>query len=212
MNCIFIGDFGTADEYQEKVANSMKELINKHDIKFICGLGDNIYEHGVKTSNDIKFKTHFEIPYKDINIKFYQTLGNHDYGENYGEDHPYFKYQIDYTNNSDKWYLPDRYYTFSKNFNGVNVDFFVLDTNIDLMNSEEIDEQLNYFIDKISESKADWKILYGHHTYRSTAGHGNAEKDLEDFLNEIFNLGEIDIYMCGHDHTKQYIQKHFYKI
>ena len=56
-------------------------------------------------------------------------------------------------------------------------------------------------------SKADWKILYGHHTYRSTAGHGNAEPEFEEFLNEIFNLGEIDIYMCGHDHTKQYIQK-----
>ena len=91
--------------------------------------------------------------------------------------------------------------------NGIQVDFFVLDTNIDLMEDNEIMDQLLYLKKAINKSKGRWKILYGHHTYRSVAGHGNAEPLLENFLNALFSLGKIDIYMCGHDHTKQYIQK-----
>lgn len=208
MNIIFIGDFGTSDIYQYKVAKSMGKLIKDHKIKLICGLGDNIYENGVSSVKDIKFNTHFEEPYKNIKVKFYNCLGNHDYGKVFlnkiSED---YKYQINYTNVSNKWYLPDRYYHYSKNLNGVKVNFFVLDTNIDLMNKNEINEQLEYFMNHIKKSNADWNVLYGHHTYRSVSGHGNSEPDLEDFLNKLFSLNKIDIYMCGHDHTKQHIIK-----
>ncbi len=208
MNIIFIGDFGTSDIYQYKVSESMDKLIKDKDIKFICGLGDNIYEKGVSSVDDIKFKTHFEEPYKNIKLKFYNCLGNHDYGKVFlnkiSDD---YKHQINYTNVSNKWYLPDRYYHYSKNLNGVKVNFFVLDTNIDLMNDYEINEQLEYFMNHIKKSNADWNILYGHHTYRSVSGHGNAEPELEDFLNKLFSLNKIDIYMCGHDHTKQHIIK-----
>ena len=75
------------------------------------------------------------------------------------------------------------------------------------MSECEIYTQLQYFKNIIKKSKGDWYILYGHHTYRSVSGHGNAEDLLEDFLNELFSLNKINIYMCGHDHTKQYIIK-----
>lgn len=209
MNCIIIGDYGTSDKHQKKVADSMVDLIKEYKIKFICGLGDNIYDHGVKSVDDKKFITHFEEPYKDIKLKFYQTLGNHDYGTIYfnhvvPDD---YKHQIEYTKKSNKWYLPKRYYHYSKKLGNLKVDFFVLDTNIDLMNENEILEQLEYFKDKISKSKSDWKVLYGHHTYRSVSGHGNSEPILEQFLNHLFSLNKIDLYMCGHDHTKQHIIK-----
>ena len=209
MNCIIIGDYGTSGTHQKQVAESMVKLIKEHKIKFICGLGDNIYDFGVKSVNDKKFLTHFEEPYKDIKLRFYQCLGNHDYGKilfNHiiPDD---FKYQIEYTKLSKKWYLPKRYYHYSKTINNVKVNFFVLDTNIDLMKKDEIDEQLEFFKEKISVAKGDWNILYGHHTYRSVSGHGNAEPLLENFLNALFSLNKIHIYMCGHDHTKQHIIK-----
>ena len=209
MNFLIIGDYGTSDIHQKKVAESMINLIKEHKVKFICGLGDNIYDFGVKSVNDNKFITHFEEPYKDIKLRFYQCLGNHDYGKilfNHiiPDD---FKYQIEYTKLSKKWYLPKRYYHYSKNINGVKVNFFVLDTNIDLMNTNQMDEQLEFFKEKISKAKGDWNILYGHHTYRSVSGHGNAEPLLENFLNALFSLNKIQIYMCGHDHTKQHIIK-----
>ena len=208
MTFLIIGDMGTSDHYQLLVAKSMEKLIKNYKVKFICGLGDNIYEFGVKSVTDIKFKKHFEEPYKNINLKFYMCLGNHDYGEIINNVIPKdYKHQIDYTKISKKWHLPQRYYTYSKKMNGIQVDFFVLDTNIDLMEDNEIMDQLLFFKKAIKKSKGRWKILYGHHTYRSVSGHGNAEPLLENFLNALFSLGKIDIYMCGHDHTKQYIQK-----
>ena len=159
MNCIIIGDYGTADKYQKLVADSMVNLIKEHKIKFICGLGDNIYDHGVKSVGDNKFYSHFEEPYKDIKLRFYQCIGNHDYGTIYfnhiiPQD---YKYQIEYTNYSKKWYLPKRYYYYSKKMNNLKIDFFVLDTNVDLMNKDEILEQLMYFKEKISKSNASFE-------------------------------------------------------
>ena len=118
MTFLFIGDMGTSDHYQKLVAKSMEKLIKHHKVKFICGLGDNIYEFGVKSVTDIKFKKHFEEPYKNINLKFYMCLGNHDYGTilfNHMIPND-FKHQIEYTNLSKKWYLPKRYYIFKKKF------------------------------------------------------------------------------------------------
>ena len=66
MNFLIIGDYGTSDIHQKVVAESMINLIKEHKVKFICGLGDNIYDFGVKSVNDNKFITHFEEPYKDI--------------------------------------------------------------------------------------------------------------------------------------------------
>ena len=209
MNFLLLGDMGSKGTSQNLVAKSMETLIKANNIKFICGLGDNIYEHGVKSVDDNKFKTHFEKPYKNIKLKFYMCLGNHDYGE-ISPIEPLsdsFQHQIDYTKVSNKWVLPKRYYTFKKKYEGKTIEFFVLDTNIDVMDQQTINKQIKFMKKKIKKSNADWKILYGHHTYRSTAGHGNAEPEFEDFFNKFFDLGEIDIYMCGHDHTKQYIQK-----
>ena len=111
MNFMIIGDFGTGDIHQIKVADSMINLIKNNDIKFICGLGDSIYDSGVKSIKDKKFKTHFENPYKDIKLKFYHCLGNHDYGDIYNSKviPKNYKYQIEYSKISKKWVLPKRY-------------------------------------------------------------------------------------------------------
>ena len=93
-----------------------------------------------KSIDDKKFITHFEEPYKDIKLRFYQCIGNHDYGTIYF-NHVVpndYKHQIEYTKKSKKWYLPKRYYHYSKKLGNLKVDFFVLDTNIDLMKKEEI--------------------------------------------------------------------------
>ena len=77
------------------------------------------------------------------------------------------------------------------------------------MNDNEIMEQLKYFKDKIKKAKGDWNILYGHHTYRSVAGHGNSEPLLENFKCVIFLWKNRSLYMCGHDHTKQYLKNNW---
>tara|TARA_B100001094_G_C18184392_1_gene802852 strand:+ start:2693 stop:3550 length:858 start_codon:yes stop_codon:yes gene_type:complete len=205
-----IGDMGSGNIYQYKVANSLKYIIDEFKSLFVCGLGDNIYDSGCICPDDKQFITKFEKPYSKIsdNIKFFMCLGNHDYGK-------YMKIfnvdnsinQIIYSKLSQeknkKWILPDKYYTFKKG----NIQFYVLDTNIDRMTTPQIKKQLRYIKKKIRESKSKWNIVYGHHTWRSVGGHGNAEPILENFFKSIFNTGKIDLYMCGHDHSKQFILK-----
>ena len=74
---------------------------------------------------------------------------------------------------------------------------------------------MKFLVDSINNSKAKWKILYGHHPWRSLGGHGHAwmeNKDLEEYFKELVikttgkGKSTFDLYMCGHDHNKQYLE------
>jgi len=206
-----LGDMGTGDDNQVRVAKSLKKLIDKENLQFVTGLGDNIYDCGATTVDDIQFINKFEKPYSKIDdkIKFYMTLGNHDYGEHYCkcqvEDRELLqiKYGQMSQKNGKKWYMPSRYYTFKRG----NIEFFALDANVDKQTRKEIDEQIRYMKSKIEKSTAKWKIAYGHQPWVSIGDHGNAPPKLQKFFNSLFGSGLIDIYMCGDDHNKQLIEK-----
>jgi len=207
----FIGDMGTGDDNQYRVAKSLKKLINKEGLEFVTGLGDNIYDCGATSMDDVQFENKFEKPYSKIDdkIKFYMTLGNHDYGEHYCkcqiEDREHF--QVQYGKISQKkgkkWYMPTRYYTFKKG----DIEFFALDTNTDKQTKKEIDDQIKYMKPKIEKSTAKWKIAFGHQPWVSIGDHGNAPQKLNKYFTELFGSGVIDVYLCGDDHNKQLIEK-----
>lgn len=207
----FIGDMGTGDNNQYRVAKSLKKCIDINDLQFVIGLGDNIYDCGAKSVDDVQFVNKFEKPYSKISddIKFYMTLGNHDYGEHYCKCQLKDKelLQVEYGKISQKkgkkWYMPSRYYTFKKG----NIEFFALDANVDKQTKKEIDEQIRYMKNKINKSKAKWKIAFGHQPWISIGDHGNAPNRLQKYFKELFSNGKIDIYLCGDDHNKQLIEK-----
>jgi tartrate-resistant acid phosphatase type 5 len=208
-----LGDMGSGNKDQYKIGRIMANNIKKNNAQFVLGLGDNIYESGVTSIDDKLFISKFEKPYENISdkIKFYMIIGNHDYGEYWDRFFkPRFQYQIGYGILSQKlnkkWYMPNYYYMFSKKQNGCHIDFFCIDTNIDIMSKTMKDKQSKEIIKLIKSSNANWKILVGHHTYRSIAGHGNAEPDLERYLNIFLKLG-IDVYMNGHDHNNQVVER-----
>jgi len=216
MRFFFLGDMGTGAEEQYQGAAALKKEIElpyggnvkKTTIKtFVCGLGDNIYERGCQSVADTKFKTHFEEPYQHISdkIPFYMCLGNHDYG-NCEQGYKNAIHQINYSQKSNKWKMPSRYYKFRRKQGKTIIDFFVIDTNLEFHPKEDIQIQVNKMSQLINKSNADWKIVNGHHTWRSVAGHGNAEPMLDNFLTELFTKSPFDVYMCGHDHTKQVIE------
>lgn len=202
-----LGDMGSGEESQKKVAIAMKKKIKEKDT-FICGLGDNIYEKGVTSVNDPQFQEKFEEPYKDVNVPFYMCLGNHDYGYSNRCLIPKKNafHQVKYSNYSEKWNMPFNYYNFDKEDENTKISFFVLDTNLDMMNPKEIEDQKNTMINKIKNSDSNWKIVYGHHTLRSVGGHGNADDDFEQFMIDLFTQAPFDVYMCGHDHNKQILR------
>ena len=55
VHCFILGDMGSGEEGQFKVAKAMKKKIDKVKDTFICGLGDNIYEAGVTCVDDPQF-------------------------------------------------------------------------------------------------------------------------------------------------------------
>jgi len=206
-----LGDMGTGDDNQYRVAKSLKKLIDKEGLEFVTGLGDNIYDCGAKTIDDVQFDNKFEKPYGKINnsIKFYMTLGNHDYGEHYckcqidDREHFQVKYGQLSQKKGKKWYMPARYYTFKKG----DIEFFALDSNVDKQTKKEMDDQIRYMKPKIEKSKAKWKIAFGHQPWVSIGDHGNAPKRLNKYFTELFGSGLIDLYICGDDHNKQLIEK-----
>ena len=202
--CILVGDTGTGKADQYSVAKSMEKLIRRKDtdIARVMIVGDNIYPNGCYGVKDPQFYDKFQKPYENIHLPFYLCLGNHDYSQTVSDNS---QSQIDYSKISKKWNMPSKWYM--KSFD--NCDFFFLDTNMDRLNPTEIDDQLKDTVRWIQGSKNRWKILCGHHTWRSVGGHGNAKSDMprfEQFMKDLLSQVRIDLYVCGHDHCKNIIE------
>jgi hypothetical protein len=163
--------------------------------------------------DDEQFQTKFEEPYADLDFPFYVVLGNHDYGE-LSLLESKAEYEVAYTDYSDKWTLPDRYYSFEVE----NVLFVGLDTNQIMLEALWGDSGQGEWLDSlVAGSSAEWKLAYGHHPYRSNGAHGNAGEyegyewlpiangaTIEEFMDGHF-CGQVDVYLCGHDHNRQWL-------
>ena len=216
---IVLGDFGrVGDYYQKDVAREMGHATIALDAEFILSVGDNFYPNGVQSTQDYHWISSFESIYKDPGLytDWYVALGNHDYRGN-------VQAQIDYSNISRRWNMPDRYY--SKIFeldNGDKLLMVVMDTNpyIDgyygnsekypdiekqdtLAQTQWIKEQLD-----IKDPSVRWKIVVGHHPMYSGGKRKNSEDTLlfEKKFADLFDQYKVDAYICGHEHDLQIIK------
>ncbi len=210
---VAIGDTGTGGTGQYAVASAISQKCAQSGCDFVVMLGDNIYESGISSPDDVQMQDKFELPYASVNLPFYVVLGNHDYGgDGAGTDFGKGAHQIAYTQKSTKWKLPAAYYRFVKE----HVEFFALDTNMQMFNLDAQQEQ--DVAQWLAQSTATWKILLGHHPYRSNGPHGNAGKydgvefvpiangaSVKSFADKIW-CGKADFYFSGHDHSRQYLQ------
>jgi tartrate-resistant acid phosphatase type 5 len=229
---IAMGDGGEGNEDQYLVSQALEQVCSaKEDARpgcdFALYLGDNFYDSGVDGIDDPQFQTKFEEPYANLSFPFYVALGNHDYGGDclftdcggLGNEFEKSEAQIEYTAYSDKWTLPDEYYTFLSE----HVRFFGLDTNAIMWDpwlgtGEGQDDWLQ---GELAASTATWHIAYGHHPFISNGKHGNAGEyegldwlgiaeevvvgdGVLEFMEENI-CGQIDMYLCGHDHNRQWM-------
>jgi hypothetical protein len=191
IRVLAFGDFGTGSPAQVDLAKTMVAYHKAHPFDFGITLGDNFYLAGMMSPNDPRWQTQWEQLYGLMNIKFYASLGNHDWVT---PDSP--AAEILYSEKSPDWRMPAPYYTYTAG----PVQFFVTD-GIGSGGLEFSQAQLDWLDAELGKSKAQWKIVYGHFPIYS------AQRGVNPLLSEtllpILKKRHADVYMNGHDHNLQ---------
>ncbi|SOE20792.1 3',5'-cyclic AMP phosphodiesterase CpdA [Spirosomataceae bacterium TFI 002] len=213
---IFVfGDWGRAGEFKQKeLANAMGAAATKFEPEFIISTGDNFYPNGVASVSDPQWKVSFEDVYSDhsLNINWFVVLGNHDYRGN-------IQAEIDYTNISRRWNMPEKYYSFEQELEDGSKGLFVfVDTNP--LNDEYYGEekyaakvaaqdtiaQMQWLRKTLAESNADWKIVTGHHPLYTGGKRIEDENFVRNHMLPVLKQFNVDFYLAGHEHDLQYIK------
>ncbi len=212
---LVVGDTGTGGEAQYAVARAMEEVCARDGCEFAVVLGDAIYESGVSGPDDPQFHAKFEAPYANFTIPFWMVLGNHDYG-GAGERPEKGQYYVDYARTSDRWTMPDLYYSFTHG----PVSFFALDSGAATIHATPanvplgpIEAQAAWLEAAVAASHSPWKMTLAHHPYISNGQHGDAGSydgvpqmgQAWKSLLERGACGKVDLMLAGHDHDLQWL-------
>lgn len=209
MRFVAIGDVGKGNAGQREVAEAIDAVCARRGCDFVVVLGDNYYPRGMQAPDDPRIDELLTAAYASLDLPVYAILGNHDWG--HGRDAQAAAWQVDWARAHPFVRMPERYYRFS----AAHADFFALDTTPLFYGADAA--QVAWLDDALEGSDARWKIVLGHHTFRSNGKHGNAGgyeglrwvpivsgRPLKRFFEEQV-CGEADLYLSGHDHLLQWI-------
>ncbi|WP_263410262.1 metallophosphoesterase [Terriglobus tenax] len=194
IRVLAIGDFGTGNAAQMNLASTMRAYHQKHPFSFGITLGDNFYPRGVSSPQDEKWDAFWEQPYGPMKIRFYPSLGNHDYLQ---ADGP--AAEVLYSNRSKTWTMPATFYTYTAG----PVQFFAIDTQ-ELSDTKLFQRQVAWLDAELAKSTARWKVVYGHYQIYS-ATRGDEQNLIHRLLPVLRN--RVDLYLCGHDHNMQQLRQ-----
>ena len=180
LRLIATADSGSGDKNQFAVGRAMADYHSRSPFQLAILAGDNIYNSGEIS----KIKEAFEEPYGELlkrGVKFRACLGNHDIRTENGI--PHVKY-ADFN-------MDDRYYTFTQG----PAQFFVLETNTNV----DWKTQMAWLTQQLEQSKAAWKIVYGHHPIYSSGIYGTNAEMVKRF-SAVFKKHRVNLYVNGHEH------------
>ncbi|MEH3041469.1 MAG: metallophosphoesterase [Sphingomonas paucimobilis] len=216
--CTFavLGDWGRDTPEQHHVAAAMGRAAAEAPSDFVLAIGDNFYSDGVASVDDPLWQSVFEDVYTHpaLQVPWYALLGNHDYRGN-----P--QAQIDYARQSKRWRMPARYYQVADaSLARADAELFAIDTSPFVeryrandgmigtnTRSQDTKRQLAWLDHALSQSRAKWKIVTGHHPIRSGgSGHGDQPEIIAQVL-PILNRHGVQAYIAGHDHDLQHIRR-----
>ena len=214
LNFIVIGDWGRGGDYNQlDVADQMNRYSHDYDVDFVISTGDNFYVNGVISVDDPQWNSSFENVYHGgmLQKDWYVVLGNHDYRGNPDAE-------IAYTQKSRRWNMPSRYYRVTKKIGkSDSVCFIFYDTSpfvkkyyeeeeYSKVKKEDTLKQLQWMNATLSSSKAQWKIVVGHHPVYSAGLHHGNTKELIDQVRPILERNHVQAYISGHEHVLQHIK------
>lgn len=213
LSFLVVGDWGRDGKgFQTAVATQMGKTAAKLHATFVISTGDNFYSDGVKNVSDPQFKSSFENVYtaRSLMVPWYVALGNHDY---HGDP----QVQVDYSKVSTRWHMPARYFSFTYTVDdSTRAEFFIIDTSpfqekyrTDKKMAAQLANvstapQLAWLDSALAASKAQWKIVAGHHTiYSASPVHGNTMELIRDVV-PLLEKYHVQAYLNGHDHDLQH--------
>jgi tartrate-resistant acid phosphatase type 5 len=230
LTFLAVGDWGREGAYHQRdVAIRMGESAREIDAHFVISVGDNFYEDGVSGPDDPAWQNSFEDVYvaPSLQVPWRVILGNHDYRGN-------SQAQLDYSARSSRWKLPARWYSFAEPApDGSLAEFFAVDTSpmmsmyyADGAKSVKVGEQkqnvplqLTWLDKALANSRADWKIVLGHHPVYSgkllketsatdpdkLTRLAGGSPDLMGQLDPILQRHRVPLYLNGHDHNLAHV-------
>lgn len=209
---LVVGDWGRdGRDRQAEVAAQMGELAGRERVAFVISTGDNFYDSGVESVDSPRWRTSYEDVYRHpaLQVPWYVVLGNHDYRGDEGA-------QIAYSRRSTRWRMPARWYERSLPLpGGGRADFFFLDTQPFVeeyrkdtrmagLDPADRDRQLAWLEQRLTASRADWRIVVGHHPVFSKGRHGDTPELVRD-LKPLLERHHVQLYLNGHDHDMQHL-------
>jgi predicted MPP superfamily phosphohydrolase len=178
-----LGDFGTGDEEQYAMAETIARVRQQSPFAVVLLVGDNLY--GSERPQD--FRRKFEIPYKpllDAKVRFYASLGNHDSREQ--RSYPPFNM------NGELYY--------SVKAPAQDVRFFALES------TYPEPRQIQWFENALRGSGEDWKITFMHHPLYSSGGRHGSNVELRERLEPLLLRHNVSVVFAGHDHFYERIK------
>lgn len=194
VRVLAFGDFGDGGPEQMATARAMAGHHREHPFDFGLTLGDNFYPSGLSNPMAARWSRDWETPYSPLGVRFYATLGNHDY---YNAASP--AGEIERSKHSRSWCLPRHFYTYTAG----PVQFFALDTDPIDRDEGGVQMQLDWLRRALRSSRSPWKVVYGHHPVYTNGEHGKNLGYLPRLrakLLPILKEEKVDVYLAGHDH------------
>ncbi len=189
-----IGDWGSGDEDQKRVAKAMKTTCATQTCGFVLTLGDNFYDEGVASTTDPLWQSVYRDVYGSLGLPFYAILGNHDTEGN-------IQAQIDYSKTDSTWHMPGEYYSFTMPGGSTPplMEIFVI-------NSEDFDYKQQIWLSQaLSKSTALWKLLAMHHPLISNGEHGDDDAGIKEELLPII-CNRTSLILSGNDHIFSHLR------
>jgi len=227
IDFISLGDWGGASLGGYHLTNTQNTALaiynhmNKYNSQFVINSGDNFYYCGLENISDPQITEDYIAIFGHINLTWYNTLGNHDYGFE-----PAVQLQLNTIINN--WVLDDRYYHRKLNINNISINIIALDTNPcindyrgddrskwdpcnfefptcgpepgvckfhDNILTQNCSTQLQWFETTLNNITDDeWTIVVGHHPA--------SEINTCDFQSLLSNK-KVNLYINGHVHSLQ---------
>jgi hypothetical protein len=236
MRFAMFGDWGMKTIMHQKVSDSLFAFQNSlkkqnQGLTAVLLAGDNFYSLGVESLTDPKWEYLWGQPFRRVNVPFYVTLGNHDYG--FGPANAQIQVDKSGTKDFEHWILRDDngaaelgvYYSqwFSSDDFACQVCF--IDTSLLLVPRlrahNKWGKQLHWLAQQLEapapsayEGKSIVRMVIGHHVIECF---GEKEREVAFINHPINRVGpnktnlkdiiteKADVYLCGHAHTVEYI-------